>query len=109
MFKWNHKIYMDDVVRKDPIKYRRIIERRKVTKNCYCITMPANEMNSMDIYSSRELWFKYRRLQGLEILGLASNKTNAIELVQQIIDDVYKEKHDVNAETLHEFFSKSGG
>ena len=59
----------------------------------------------MDIYSSRELWFKYRRLQGLEILGLASNKTNAISLVQQIVSDVYNEKHDVNSKTLHEFFS----
>ena len=105
MFKWNQKMYMDDVVSKDPEKYKKIIEKKKITKNCYCITMPANEMNSLDIYSARELWFKYRKLQGIEILGLASNKTKAIEIVQKIVSDVYKEKQDVNVKTLHEFFS----
>ena len=104
MFIWNKKIYMDDKVCKSPYKYRRIVERKKVVKACYCITLTANNNNLMDIYSSRELWFKYRRLMGLEIIGMAADWDSAVSIVGRIVRDIYSSKGYISPEALREFF-----
>lgn len=104
MFIWNRKIYMDDKVRKSPYKYRKMVERKKIAKACYCITLPANNNNLMDIYSSRELWFKYRRLMGLEIIGMAAGKESAFQMAGRIVRDIYTEKGYISPEALREFF-----
>ena len=53
MFIWNPALYMDEKVKEEPKKFRRRLERRKLVKKCYCITLPINKQNCLDIYSSR--------------------------------------------------------
>ena len=106
MITWNRKIYMDTEVAKKPYKYRRLVERKKILRNFYCITLPADERNLMDIYSSRELWFKYRRIMGLEIIGMAAYKESAGELAAKIVMDVLKEYGEINSKNLKAYFSK---
>ena len=36
---WNKKIYMDEKVYREPIKYRRRIERGKLIPECFCISL----------------------------------------------------------------------
>lgn len=105
MFVWNKNMYMDEKVSKNPSKYRRMIEKKRAVRSCCCITLPANPNNIMDIYSSRELWFKYRANSGLEIIGMASDRENAKELAAQIAEDVYKRHGDISPEMVREFFN----
>ena len=58
----------------------------------------------MDIYSSRELWFDYRRKQGLEVIGLAADKCGALELVERITRDILERFGEINSDRVHEFF-----
>lgn len=98
MFQWNAGIYMDEKVRKKPGYYRRIVEGRKLVKSCYCVTLPANEDNCMDIYSSREFWFQYYYDKNIEIIGLAADRAGAEQIVCQITQDVMEAFGAVNAE-----------
>lgn len=95
---------MDEKVKKKPDCYRRIVEGRKLARGCYCITLPANEENCMDIYSSRELWFCHYREQELEIIGLAANRAGARELVCRMAQDIIGAFGEMNAGSVKAYF-----
>ena len=102
---WNKKIYMDEKVLKKPIKYRRRIEKGKILPECFCIALPANKSNALDIYSSREFWFKYQACAGIEIVGLAADGQGTIKLLEQMVSDIINEKGEFNSKTVSEYFS----
>lgn len=104
MFHWNAAIYMDEKVKKKPSRYRRILEKRKFAKSCYCITLPMNQENCLDMYSSRELWFQYYQNQDMEIVGLAASREGAEEILCKIADDVVARYGEINAERIREYF-----
>jgi hypothetical protein len=95
---------MDEKVKKNPDKYRRRVERKKLVRGCYCITLPVNEKNCMDLYSSREFWFQYYRKQTMEIIGLAADRAGAEELVCQMTLDIMEKYDRMDAETVRKYF-----
>lgn len=104
MFHWNDRIYMDEKVKTKPAKYRKMVEKKRGLRSCYCITLPMNEKNCMDIYSTREFWFQYYRKQDVEIIGLAADRIGAEEILQQIMGDIYAYYGTVNAEVVKKYF-----
>lgn len=105
MFVWNKKMYMDGKVSKNPARYKRIAGRKKSFRQCFCITFPANSENIMDIYPSRELWFKYRAACGIEIIGMAAGMESAVQLVAEMAQDIYKEYGDISPFLVQKFFA----
>ncbi|MFG6395222.1 MAG: hypothetical protein K1W24_13740 [Lachnospiraceae bacterium] len=105
MFVWNKKMYMDRKVRKKPARYKKLACRKKSLKQCFCITFPANGVNIMDIYSSKEPWFKYRAAAGIEIIGMASCREAALQLVAEMAQDIYKKYGDISPGLVREFFA----
>lgn len=106
MFHWNAGIYMDNKVKEKPTHYRRIVESRRLVKSCYCITLPANDANCMDIYSSREFWFRYYRKRKLEIIGLAADREGLEVILCKMTQDIMKLFGEVNAKSVREYFEK---
>ncbi len=98
-------MYMDEKVRKNPARYKRIAGRKKSFRQCFCITFPANSKNIMDIYPSRELWFKYSTACGIEIIGMASGMEGAVQLVAEMAQDIYKEYGDISPVLVQKFFA----
>ncbi len=60
--------------------------------------------NTLDIYSSREFWFKYQAETGIEIVGLASDYAGVLELLKKMVSDIISEKGEFNSETVSEYF-----
>jgi len=108
MLVWNKNMYMDRKVSKKPAKYKRLAGRKKFFRHCYYITFPANSENIMDIYSSKELWFRYMAVCGTEVIGMASCAESAVQLVAEIADDIYKKYGEVSPCLVKEFFSNAG-
>ena len=104
VFHWNAGIYMDEKVKKKPQKYRRLVKKRKLVRGCYCITLPANEKNCMDIYSSREFWFQHYRKQNIEIIGLAADREGAMEILCQMASDITEAFGEMNAKNVRAHF-----
>lgn len=106
MFRWSAKLYMDECVSKNPRKYRKWVEEKTLTRHCYVLTLPRNERNCLELYSTREFWFQYYHEREIKIVGMAASKDSAEELLCQIMNDVYKEYGDVCAGRVHLFFEK---
>ena len=104
MFHWNAGLYMDEKVKKKPQKYRRLVKKKKLVQGCYCITLPVNEKNCMDIYSSREFWFRHYREQEIEIIGLAADREGAVGLLLQMAEDITREYGEINAQNVRTYF-----
>lgn len=105
MFEWNSKLYMDEKVRKRPKKYKRMITEKELKQHCYVLTLPQNEKNCLDIYSSREFWFRYYHERKMEVVGIAASIKSAEELLCKMMRDIYMEYRDVDAEYVHKFFA----
>lgn len=104
MLHWNAGIYMDEKVKKKPEKYRRLLANRKLVRGCYCITLPANEENCMDIYSSREFWFQHYQKQELEMIGLAADRVGVEDILCRMTQDIVAEFGEMNAKTVRAYF-----
>lgn len=105
MFRWSKEIYMDDKVKEDPQKYRKRVERRKPVLGAYCITLPANTNNCMDIYYSGEFWFKHYRKKKIAIIGLAASREGVEQILVQMTLDIMKKYGEMNADTVRQYFT----
>lgn len=104
MFEWNTKLYMDETVRKKPEKYKRLISGKKLKRHCYVLTLPLNEENCLDIYSSREFWFRYYHKREMKVVGIAVSRESAEALLCEMVQDIYREYRDVDAGCVKRFF-----
>ena len=91
MVKWCSKLYMDEKIKKEPKKWKKRVEKEKLSYSLYCIAFSSNEKNLFDIMDCNELLFKYYKKREIFIVGLASSKENAVELVRIMIEDIYRE------------------
>lgn len=74
---------------KRTIKYE--IKYRKAAAGYYCLTLPDNEENLMDIIPSGQLKVKLFRRTPRTVIGIAGTKKEAMMLAGTIIYDIYKE------------------
>lgn len=100
MIKWYPTLYLDSVTKKNLRKIKRRMERRKINLRVYCIALASNEKNLLDIYSTNELLFQYYRQKDIKVIGLASSKESAIQLVADIVNDVYQQTGRLDVRTF---------
>jgi hypothetical protein len=100
-------MYLDAKLAGKKKKYQRQLEKNKKMKRVYCITLPVHGENTMEIYSSGELWFQYYREQELVVIGLAGTKENADKLASQICLDIVQTKGNISPELVRQYFLDS--
>ena len=96
MIIWHERIYMDETVKKKPMKYKRAVEKGKLRLSLYCITFPSNEENLFDIYQVNEFRFSHYKRNDITVVGLATSKQAAFELVKEIFLEVYEKTGDTD-------------
>ena len=101
MIIWHRNLWMDEIVRKNPGKYKRAVERGKFKLSLYCITLPSNPENLLDIYHVNEFLFPYYQGKEITVVGMAHSREAAFELVREMVEQVYRQGSDVN---LREYF-----
>ncbi|MFR3359933.1 MAG: hypothetical protein ACLTSD_10950 [Eubacterium sp.] len=78
MIFWYKDLYMDEKVRKQEKKCKKIIEERSIfqklpwKKSFYIITLAENEKNLFEIMNTDQLFFKYWRKE-LYVIGVTSD------------------------------------
>lgn len=100
MVKWYPALYLDSVTSKNQRKIKRRMEKRKVNLRVYCIALASNEKNLLDIYCTNELLFHYYRCKEIKVIGLASSKESAIQMVADIVNDVYQQTGRLDVRTF---------
>ena len=69
------------------------------------LVLGRNPANSLEIYASRTLWFRYEKECGVQVVGLAASYDSAVELLQQMITDVYRDRGSVDSDAIRAYFT----
>ena len=102
MIKWSKELYFDDTVKKKPDKWKKRVEEGKLSLNLFCICLASNENNLFDIINCNELFFYHYKRNVLYIAGLAKTREDAIDLLQDMIEDIYNKTGDIK---VREYFT----
>lgn len=93
--KWYDKLYIGDSIAKkaDRIKWK--INHNAGTIGVYVIAFASNPVNLLDIIPAYQLMQKSYPKKDMRIIGLAGDYYEALELVSNIVDEVYQATGDV--------------
>ncbi len=96
MLEWYKKLYIGENAKKDATKAKRRLNQRKLQMNMFLITYASNPENLFDIIGTEQLLQKslYRRCP--MVIGLAASKEEALQIVQQIVEETYAKQNDVD-------------
>lgn len=90
--KWYKKLYLGESIKQEKwVRFQ--ISFGKKSKGYYCISLSNSPRNLLDIYQSQFLRTPGMNTDGIYIIGLASDKTEAFDVVRDIIEDVYVHTH----------------
>lgn len=104
MLVWSSRIYLDERIARRKKKYKKLLEKNKRIPSVYCITLPINGENIMEIYSSREFWFQYYRDRKMVLIGLAKTGEAAKRLAAQICLDLIQRHGEISPALVEEYF-----
>lgn len=79
-------VRMSDSIKEREEEVKKAISNGEVCHFLYCITMPSNEQNLLDIHPYREL--QKRNEQDVVILGLTKNRKEAVLMVTELVTKV---------------------
>lgn len=89
MLNWYKNLYVGDTAKKKEKKIRRKINNGSGMIGVYVITLAANPANHLEIISSNYLLQKTLRKNCPMIVGIAEGYEEALELVREIVQEVW--------------------
>lgn len=98
---WYQNLYTGKTAEKKKEKLIQEIDNKIYKGNTYLITLAANHRNNLEILSVHQLRFPYIRRNCPMILGIASGRDEAMEILLKIVDEVYSVTGDVK---IREYF-----
>lgn len=105
MIRWSKKLYMDERVALDPERWKRRAEKEPPLPGPYLICLANHPSELLELFGVGELWFGYERRRGdLYAVGLASGKQEAQFLLEDLLEDIYRETKSLN---IREYFTFS--
>lgn len=90
MIQWASRLFVGDKLKKRKDKAIASINNRRMTYDVYCIALASQPGNLFDIINANELLFPYYLKTDIRIVGLAKGREEAINLVQDMIMEVYR-------------------
>lgn len=99
MVQWTSKLYVGNKMKKKKEKVIASINNREATFGVYCIAFASQQCNLFDIIDANELLFPYYKKFDVCIVGLARGKDEAINLVHDMLMEVYHKTGDFDVRT----------
>lgn len=94
MIVWYKHLYYKNHAGHHIEEWKKKIEKGKIVFPIFCICLASNPCNLLDIMNVNELLFSYYQKRKVVIIGLAANRTEAMELVAEIVEEVYTKTGD---------------
>ena len=88
--RWYRHLYVGEKAGKRRFSIIQGIREGKLQPEVYVITPPQNGNNILDIYPARMLLLPPYRDEDMEILGIAVTYWEALEVVRQMVEDMYR-------------------
>lgn len=100
---WYHDLYLSENVKKKKDQLIRKIESGKTPVNTYLLALPSGAENQLEILPGIDFKFWNKNKECPMIVGIASSKTEACELVRDITEEIYQKTGGVK---LREYFER---
>lgn len=94
MLNWYKNLYIGDNAKKKSKKLIHKINQGAGVIDVYVITLAVNPENSLEIFSANLLMQSALRRNCPIIIGLAKGYEEALEIIEQIVNEVYQETAD---------------
>lgn len=89
MIMWTSRLYVGNKLKKKKDKVIASINNSEVTLGVFCIAFATHPDNLFDIMNVNELLFPHYKKAQVCIVGLAKGKEEAVDLVQNMLMEVY--------------------
>lgn len=99
MIQWTTRVYVGNKMKKKKEKAITSINNQEATFGVYCIAFASHSSNLFDILNANELLFPHYRRSEVCIVGLAKGREEALELVRDMLLEVYNETGDFKVRT----------
>jgi len=99
MIEWTTRLYIGDKMKKKMDKVIASINKCEATFGVYCIAFASHPSNLFDILEANELLFPHYKKSDIRIVGLARGKDEAVNLVRDMLMEVYNETGDFDVRT----------
>ena len=97
--KWYKNLYFSEDARKKAVKIVKKLQNREFQPGVYVITLSLEKSDLFDIYPSYVLLQDYFQDKELVIIGLACSMEEALQLVTDIVEEVYSSTKGVELRT----------
>ena len=77
---------------------KRRIRTGLILFDLYCVTIPQNSQNVMDIIPARDVKRRPYREMTVKVIGVAKGESNAKELVRRMVEELYQKSGGFDAE-----------
>ena len=94
--KWYSNLYVSESIGKKVNKIKWKINHNAGTINTYVIALPSNPANILDMIPTYDLMQKAYPKKNIHIIGLAKGYDEALDLIRQIVQEVYEATGDFN-------------
>ena len=101
---WAENLYLTDKTAKKKDKIIRKANRGMGMVSIYLITLASNPENLFDIFHAAHLKQPAFYKQDLFVVGIASDYEEALELVQRMVEDIYRKTGGV---AVREYFGRT--
>ena len=100
---FQEKIYFGDSMKeRKPAKLKKKIEKNPLLSSYYVIAISENPNNQLDIIQTRQLIQSYYSRYPLKVVGVATDRDEAFEIIEKIAQECFRERGDC---ALREYLS----
>ena len=96
MLEWYKKLYIGENAKKDAAKAKWRLNHGKLQMNMFLVTYASNPENLLEIIGTEQLLQKTISRRCPMIVGLAASKEEAMQIVQQIVEETYAKQNDAD-------------
>lgn len=83
-------LYIGESLQSNKDKVIQRMKKGKVLVRLFCVTLPLGSHRLLEIHPYFELMQPWYREQNLKVIGIASSRGEAFQLVESIIGEVYQ-------------------
>ena len=91
---WYQNLYVGRLIHPRKDKVINEIDHGSYPAFVYLLTIPENGHSQLELIAAQELAHDYIREHCLLIVGLAQGRTEAVSLLEQLMQDVYRDRKD---------------
>jgi len=90
MIVWANDLRCSEKKEKAVRRMKRRIMTGRILRKLYCVTIPQNPQNVMDVIPARDLKRRPYRAMTVKVIGMAKGEAESRELVRSMVEELYQ-------------------